>query len=198
MNVNPNIMTVAAGSFNVESTGVICGTAYPDPAARFALSGGILAATETLPMWGGVAIQEFIPQSTPAPQPDKVLGEQIKRAVALAGITGFCVYDQNYAAINTPQSPAPQASPGGFIAFYRLGCGIRLALEMDPALALDGLVTTTPCTWDFTNQRIIAGAGPLPVKILRTFSGNCMAASYASGTGFLTWNRNAAAAICLI
>ena len=128
----------------------------------------------------------------------KELGETIKRAVALAGISGFAVYDQNYAAINTPQSPAPQQSAGGFISFYRLGSGIRLALEIDPAVVIDGLATNTPVTWDFSAQRIIAGAGPLPVKILRTFSANCMAASYNAGTGNLTWNRNAAAAICLL
>lgn len=197
MNINPNIMTTAIGSFTTTSDGVICGTAYPDPAARFALSGGILDMGETLPLWGGVAITEYIAQSTPAPQPVKELGEHIKRATAVGNISGWSVYDQNYAAINTPQSPAPQASQGGFVSFYRLGCGIRLALEIDPALALDGLVTTTAVGWDFTNQRIIAGSG-LPGRILRTFSANCMAATYASGTGFLSWNRNAAAAIVLI
>jgi hypothetical protein len=37
--INPYVQTNAAGSFNIETTGVIVGTAYPDPASRFYLSG---------------------------------------------------------------------------------------------------------------------------------------------------------------
>ena len=58
---NPYLQTSAPGMFNLESDGLIVGTAYPDPAARYALAGGTLAAAETLPMFGGIAISENIP-----------------------------------------------------------------------------------------------------------------------------------------
>jgi hypothetical protein len=198
MNINPAIMTNAAGSFSIHSDGVICGTAYPDPATRFALAGGILDDTETLPMWGGVAIDETIP-STGIASPRPELGGHIKRAVDDAHISGFSVYDQNYAAINAPQSQAPQTGPGGFVAFYRLGCGQRVALELDPALAtsLEGDPILQQIGWDFVNQRIITGTG-LNVRVIRTFASNCMAAFYTPANQFLNWNRNAAAAICIL
>jgi hypothetical protein len=198
MNINPAIMTNAAGSFIIQSDGVICGTAYPDPATRFAHSGGILDDSETLPMWGGVAIDELIP-GTGVASPRAELGGHIKRAADETHLSGFCVFDQNYAAINAPQSQAPQTGPGGFVAFYRMGSGARVALELDPSLAtgLEGDPITQQVGWDFVNQRIITGTGLL-VKIIRTFPGNCMAAVYTPANQFLNWNRNAAAAICIL
>ena len=200
MNINPAIMTNALGSFNIESTGVIVGTAYPDPAARYALAGGILDNSEVLPMWGGLPIQETIP-STPIASPRPELGGHIKRATTNAQIMGFSVFDQNYAAISAPQSQVPQTGVGGLVNFYRLGSGIRIALELDPALAtaLEGDPITQQVSWDFVNNRITTFAtNALPVRILRTFAGNCMAPVFNAGTQFLNWNRNAAAAIALI
>src|SRR4249920_2008111 len=105
--VNPYIQTSLVGSFVIESDGLIIGMAEPDESARNALSGGWLAASETLPMWGGVGITELVPVQT-AGQPRIELGGSIKRATANANLTGFSVFDQNYAAINHPQSPVAQ------------------------------------------------------------------------------------------
>jgi hypothetical protein len=206
---NPYVQTNAAGMFTIESDGLIVGTAYPDPAARFALSGGWLATTETLPMFGGVAITENIPtERSTAPatptRPDIALGSVIGRATVMtpgAGtIHGFSVFDQNYAAVNTPQSPVPTVGSGGLVNFYRLGSGIRVALAIDPALVtLEGGITTAQVSWDFANQRIIAFAvTAIPVKILSIKSVGCMVPVYTSGTGFTTWNYNGAAAVCLL
>jgi hypothetical protein len=191
--------------FNTESDGFVVGTAMPDPSTRFALAGGILASTETLPMWGGLAISENIPteRSTPTAnpaRPDTALGSIIARATAYANLTGFSVFDQNYAAVNTPQSPVPSVGSGGLVNFYRLGSGARIALAIDPALVtLEGGLITQQISWDFTAQRIIAFATTaLNVKVLAIKSSNCMLPSYNSGTGFLTWNYNGAAALCLI
>jgi hypothetical protein len=195
--------------FNIESDGFIVGTAMPDPAARFALSGGWLASTETLPMFGGVAISENIPverstaPATPS-RPDIALGEIIGRAtvmVAGAGtITGFSVFDQNYAAVNTPTSPVPTVGSGGMVNFYRYGSGARVALAIDPTLVtLEGGVITQQVSWDFANQKIIAFAvTALPLKILSVKSSGCMVPSYNAGTGLTTWNYNGAAALCLL
>jgi hypothetical protein len=202
---NPYIQTSAPGMFTIESDGFIVGTAMPDPAARFALSGGWLAASETLPMFGGVGISESIPtERSTAPatptRPDIALGSVIARATAEANLTGFSVFDQNYAAVNTPQSPVPQIGNGGLVNFYRLGSGIRVALAIDPTLVtLEGGLVTQQVTWDFVNQKIIAFAtNALPVKILSIKSSGCMVPVYNAGTGFTTWNYNGAAALCLL
>jgi hypothetical protein len=202
---NPYIQTNAAGMFTIESDGLIVGTAYPDPAARFALSGGYLASTETLPMFGGVAIGESIPtERSTAPatptRPDIALGSLIKRSTAYTDLTGFSVFDQNYAAVNTPQSPVPSVGSGGLVNFYRLGSGIRVALAIDPTLVtLEGGLITQQVSWDFTNQRIVAFATTaLNVRVLSVKSTGCMVPVYNSGTGLITWNYNGAAAVCLL
>jgi hypothetical protein len=202
---NPYVQTNAAGMFNIESDGFIVGTAMPDPAARFALSGGWLAAAETLPMFGGVGISESIPTerstapATPS-RPDIALGSVIARATAQANLTGFSVFDQNYAAVNTPTSPVPTVGSGGLVNFYRLGSGARVALAIDPTLVtLEGGLVTQQVTWDFVNQKIIAFAtNALPVKILAIKSAGCMVPTYTAGTGLTTWNYNGAAALCLL
>jgi len=206
---NPYVQTNAAGSFVIESDGLIVGTAYPDPSTRFALAGGWLATAETLPMFGGVAINESIPtERTTSPatptRPDLSLGGVIARATTLAAgagtVTGFCVFDQNYAAVNTPTSPVPTVGSGGLVNFYRLGSGARVALAIDPALVtLEGGLITQQVSWDFSAQRIIAFAtNALAVKILQIKSSNCMRPVYTAGTGLTTWNYNDAAAVCLL
>jgi hypothetical protein len=197
---NPYVQTSALGSFYIESDGLIVGTAYPDPAARYALAGGWLATTETLPMFGGVGISENIPQEQTAPptHADVSLGPIVARATATANLTGFSTFDQNYAGVNTPQSPVPLTDLGGQVNFYRLGCGIRLALAIDPTLvSLEGGLTTQAVAWDFTNQKIIAGTG-FPGKILAVKSAGCYVPVRNTTTGFVDWNRNGAAAVVLL
>ena len=199
--INPAVQTSAAGMFNIESDGFIVGAAMPDPAARFALSGGWLATSETLPMFGGVGISENVPQERPPmTRADVALGGIIARATAYANLTGFSVFDQNYAAVNSPQSPVPTTDKGGLVNFYRLGSGARVALAIDPTLiSLEGGLITAQVSWDFTNQKIIAFATTaLNVRILQIKASGCMVPSYNSGTGFTTWNYNGAAALVLL
>jgi hypothetical protein len=201
MQLNPYVQTNAAGMFNIESDGFIVGTAMPDPATRFALSGGWLATSETLPMFGGVAIGESVPQERPpVTRADVALGGIIKRATAYTDLTGFSVFDQNYAAVNSPQSPVPSVDKGGLVNFYRLGSGARVALAIDPTLiTLEGGLITAQVSWDFTNQKIIAFATTaLNVRVLAIKASGCMVPVYSSGTGFITWNYNGAAALCLL
>jgi len=198
---NPYIQTNAAGMFTIESDGLIVGTAYPDPAARFALSGGWLATAETLPMFGGIAISENVPQERPPmTRADVALGGIIARATAYANLTGFSVFDQNYAAVNTPQSPVPTVGSGGLVNFYRLGSGARVALAIDPTLvSLEGGLITAQVSWDFSAQRIIAFATTaLAVKVLAIKASGCMRPVYNAGTGLTTWSYNDAAAVCLL
>jgi len=208
---NPLPQTSAAGMFTIESDGLIAGTAYPDPATRFALAGGWLAASETLPMYGGLAISENVPQERPPmTRADTVLGGIITRGTLIPGtaagsITGFSVFDQNYAAVNTPQSPVPTVGSGGLVNFYRLGSGARVALAADPALAAAVETGTTPISaaiyWDPTNLRVTTTSASnllIPAKILIVKGSNCMLPVYNSGPQTVTWNYNGAAAVCVL
>ena len=203
---NPYAQTTASGMFNIQSDGLIVGTAMPDPAHRYDLAGGFLAATETLPMFGGVGISENVPKHTPQPQLSDTLGGAVIRATAAAGtaagsLTGFSVFDQNYAAVNNPQSPVPVTANGGLVNFYRLGSLARLVLAIDPTLiSLEGGIITQQVSWDFTNQKIIAFAtNALPVKILLVLATNCLVPVYTAGPpATCTWNYNGAAALVVI
>ena len=62
--INPVKTVVAAGTFNIQTDGYIVGFAMPDPATRFQLAGGLVAANETMPMWGGVGISESVANPT--------------------------------------------------------------------------------------------------------------------------------------
>ncbi len=153
---NPYVTTNARGSFNISSTGLTQGMPLDDPAVRYALSGGTLASTETLPMWGGVAISEAVPGSAGTPQTS--LGGIISRATTVTatstnGLTGFSVFQQNYSAINNAQSPVPLVFPGGMVNFYRLGSGARIPVAIDPSLVdLEGNVISQQVSWDFNNS----------------------------------------------
>ena len=152
---NPIATTTAAGSFNISSGGQVQGTAYADPSARFALNGGTVASSETLPMWGGVGITENIPASGLAGYANPHF---IGRATSLVqtasgGLTGFTVFDQSHATVVTPQSPVPLAGSLMSFNFYRLGSGARIAVKADPALAsLDGGIIGQQVSWDFGGQ----------------------------------------------
>lgn len=170
----PYATTNAAGSFSAQSAGYIAGTAYNDPAVRFALAGGTLASTETLPMWGGVAISENVPLSTV----DGTTGGTIGRATASTNITGFSVFDQAYSWVSSPQSTVPTAGAAGMtVPFYRLGSGARIAVAMDPSLvSLGGGLITQQVSWDINNQCLQAYDASTA-----TYSVTSATSSFASG-----------------
>lgn len=157
---NPVLTSSAAGTFNVSSEGYIQGQAMDDPAARNWLSSGVLATTETKPMWGGVAISENIPSTANLSTQNGVsqMGGQIIRATNVtpntAGCyTGFAVFDQNHSAINSPQSPVPLVGTGMTMNFYRAGSNARIAVPCDPALiSLQTGIITQQVSWDFNDS----------------------------------------------
>jgi hypothetical protein len=162
---NPMQTTNASGSFNIDSTGFIQGTALNDPSVRNELAGGVLAASETLPMWGGVAISENVPSGIASGPPEtgtsETLGGKLIRATSVTAnangsVTGFSVFDQDHSMINFPQSPVPLAASGMTVNFYRLGSGARIAVACDPSLVdLEGNVITQQVSWDFDLQRLV-------------------------------------------
>jgi len=173
---SPFQTTTAYGSFSIQSEGFNQGVALDDPAVRFYLAGGPLATTETLPMWGGVAISEFIPPSSA----NASLGTTVARATAITGgsnpISGFSVFNQAANWITSPQSECPSAGAGMTIPFYRLGSGARIALAIDPSLvSLDGGLTTQQVSWDFNAQALAPYETSSPVSVTSVTS------SYSNG-----------------
>lgn len=165
---NPYAMTNASGSFNVTSGGYIQGTAMDDPSARFRLRSGYLGLDETLPMWGGVGIYEDVPGpvgGSPV-NPSFNYGGKIGRATSLAStkaLTGFSVFDQDYAMINSPQSPVALAASGNTVMIYPLGSLARIVVACDPSLiSLEGGLINQQVSWDFTAQRLIPYSATYP------------------------------------
>ena len=148
---NPLLTTNGSGSFSVQSDGYVQGFAMDDPSIRNSLAGGILASTETLPMWGGIAISEYLPPSTS----NGSMGSTVARAALNSAITGFSVANQATNWVTSPQSEAPSAGAGMTIPFYRLGSGARIAVAIDPELvSLDTGLVTQQVSWDFGLQRL--------------------------------------------
>lgn len=177
---NPMLVTNGGGSFNVQSDGFVQGSAMDDPTVRNLLCGGPLAATETLPMWGGVAIFENIPLANL----DGSLGNVVGRATSLTNLLGFSVLNQAHNWISSPQSEVPTAGANMTIPYYRLGSNARIPVACDPALiALDGGLTTQQVSWDFASQRLVAYApshGTLAIS----------AASWSAGIASVTVATN--------
>jgi len=195
ISLNPNITTNATGTFSATTYGMVQGIAMDDPNIRNSLAGGVLASTETLPMWGGVVIGEYLNLADEA----NGLGNNIERAANQAGATGMTVYNQLNNAITTPQSNAPAVPSGGTVNFYRFGSHARIAVQCDPALvSLNTGLINQQVSWDYVNQKLIAynaTPGAFPCKILNVIATGCMIVQYNSGTGFVTWNFNGACAL---
>lgn len=170
---NPYVTTNAPGSFSVDSAGFISGTMLDNPPDLYRIAGGILANTELLPMWGGIAISEYIPGPAGAPNPDLSLGSVIGRATVLGAagtvgsISGFSIFNQAHHMVTSPQSPVPTVGNGNSVNFLRLGCGARLAVPILPGLvSLDGSIVTQPVSWDFANQQITTYQAPFSANVL--------------------------------
>jgi hypothetical protein len=177
---NPMAVTNAAGFFGVQSDGFTQGVAHDDPAVRYQLAGGVLLSTETLPMWGGIAISEYLPLSTN----NGHNGPGIGRATTNAGITGFSVFNQSHNAINSPENQVPILASGMSVNFYRFGSLARIPLAADPTLVASlasGLVTQA-VSWDINNQRLQTYDASTP-----TYAVTSITSSYSASTGLYTF-----------
>ncbi len=166
LSLNPMATTNALGSFGVQSDGYIQGVALDDPANRFNLAAGTVSATETKPLWGGLPVAELLPGTSSSPR-----GSYIRRAVSVAELEGFTVFNQAHNGLTTPQSPVPLYASGMSVSYYRLGSNMRVPLKASAqvvALGTSGASVKTPLAWDFVNNQITtAAAAGFAVLILR-------------------------------
>lgn len=180
LSLNPMATTNAAGSFGVQSDGFIQGVALDDPANRFNLASGTVSATETKPLWGGLPVAELLPGVKSSPR-----GSTIRRAVSLAELEGFTVFNQAHNGLTTPQSPVPLYASGMSVSFYRLGSNMRVPLKASVqvvALGTAGASVKTALAWDFVNDRVTTAAAA-------AFAGSDIATSsvtYSNGVATAT------------
>lgn len=186
LSLNPMATTNAAGSFSVQSDGLIQGVAMDDPSNRFNLASGTVIATEATPMWGGLPVAELLPGTASSPR-----GSNVRRAKSVAELEGFSVFNQAHNGLTTPQSPVPQFASGMSLSFYRLGSNMRVPLKASTqvvALGTSGASVRTPLAWDFVNNQITtvaaasySGAGVDTTAI--TYTGGVATATTASAHG---------------
>lgn len=180
LSLNPMATTNAAGSFGVQSDGFIQGVALDDPANRFNLASGTVAATETKPLWGGLPVAELLPGVNSSPR-----GSTIRRAVSLAELEGFTVFNQAHNGLTTPQSPVPLYASGMSVSFYRLGSNMRVPLKASAqvvALGTAGASVKTPLAWDFVNNQVTTA-------VAAAFAGSDIATTdvtYSNGVATVT------------
>lgn len=197
--LNPALVTNAPGTFAVSSDGFVQGTMEDDPVTRFALASGIVSTSATSPMWGGVGITDSLANPSTVSQS---LRSVLALATSQANLTGFTVFNQATAMIQTPQSPVPLAAAGMGINFFRLGSGARIcvACSNNVAAALEGGASNQVLYWDYTNQVLLNAPGgtAINVKVIDVNVGNSQIVTYSSGTGFATWTRNGSCAVIQI
>jgi hypothetical protein len=185
---NPSLTTNVQNSFLLETQGYIQGFAMDDPSARMELSGGVLASTETLTMWGGVPITELVNVTGTGADG---LGPLLKRATVASGTgapsgagetTAWSTFNQAHSMLITPGGLVPpQSAAGQYVAFFRVGTNIRLAVACAAALvtaAAAGVnVGQLALLWD-----------TVAMNITSTSSGNTIA--LPASTRLLSVNTN--------
>lgn len=192
---NPMLTTNAQNSFVVDTDGLIQGAMYDDdPAILMSLFSGLVASTVAQPVWGGMAISEYVPTIGQAG-----MGANLEIATAYTNITGFTVFNAAYNMVQTPGNTVQIAVAGMTTSYFKLGSNAQIVVQCDPTLAtaLESGLVNQQVSWDFVNQKLIAfSTTALPVKV-QSVNTNSQIVSYDSGTGAVTWTQGTAAVILI-
>jgi hypothetical protein len=201
--LNPLQTTFASGTFNVNTVAYTAGSLYPNASTRNLIRTGFVASSVTGLMYGGVGVTVST-QAAASP----MLGPQLSIATAIGNLSGFLVWDQSAAPVQTPQSNVALASPGMGFSFVEFGLGHCIALPMSAANAANllNVADTTQLTWDYTNQVLlpftsgqIPGPSSLPAKIIDVQIGNSWVVTPNSpSAGQATWNEGGAVVVLQI
>lgn len=196
---NPQLTTSPSNTFVQSTEGYVQGATLDDTSARMWLTSGVIAASVTQPVWGGMAITEEV-----ATVNNNAMGNSLVLATGAGNVTGMTVFDQAHNMIIVPGNSVQQAVAGMTINYFRFGSNIRIAVGVQASLVatLDSGAVNQALYWDPALQQLTAsgtsGAFALPAttKIL-SLNSNSKTISYNSGTGALTWTTGNAAIIQL-
>lgn len=201
--LNPLVTTAASGTFGTNSLGYVAGSLYPNAAARNFIRTGFVASSVTGLIYGGVGVTATTPATSGG-----LLAPTLTLATASTNLSGFAVWDQSAAGIQTPQSAVPLFSAGMSISFVEFGMGACIALPMSAANAANllNVAENTQLTWDYTNQVLlpyssgaIAGPSTLGAKIIDVQIGNSWIVTVNSpSSGLCSWNEAGATVVIQI
>lgn len=197
---NPAQVTNAQGTFYATSDGAVQGFAQDDPSLRTQLRSGLVAPSQTTPLWGGMGITVSQPAAGVEAASFKAM---LTLATSQANLLGFTVWNQALASILNPSvtNPVPLAgggsgtNPGGAINFYLLGSGAQIWVQCSSTVAgaLKGGAWNQAVYWDYTNQVLLNAPGgtAIAVEVVDLVTnGNAMVV--ASGGASWTYNGYAA------
>lgn len=166
----PASVTGATGQFTSggTSTGYIQGHVEPDAASMQWLQAGWVAQSETIPMWGGVAVNAALnPISTALSSVSAAGGQTLTRATSVATTLGFTAYNQAHNLVIDTNNNVPTAGSGQSISYFANGSRARIAVQCDPSLiSLRGGQINQQVSWDFVSQMLIpytAAYGPATI-----------------------------------
>ena len=160
--------TVSASSFLLSSDGYVQGTLvgkFPD---RFQIEAGVVAPTQTTPLYGGQPLSLAVKAPTTT-QGSSGLGELASLSTAATNIDGWCIFDQASAGVITPYSNVPLYYANNSVNFVRVGSAAWVALPVNPAAvnSIAGAASNLPLFWNFAAGYVdIAGTGALGVQII--------------------------------
>lgn len=189
---DPTKTSTAVGFFNAQSYGLVQGEYQQDPVDYYAIHQGFVDPGEANPLWGGIAITEKLVSDTGTNR-----GNALSRATQTT-ITGFTVGSHMHNGIIVPGSnTAPVVAAGMSAQFARLGSGVILAVQADPALvSLNTGSIAQQVSWDVTNQKLVAfSVNALNVKVLSVVATGCQIVNFSGGAA--TWVNGACALIQL-
>ncbi len=199
--INFNPMATLSGSvnsFQLESQGYIQGAFMDDPVARMWVLPGKVSTSNSYPLWGGLPIQENVPDVGTHTSGTRESEIVIPTAANLA--TGWTFFNRAHNMIISPGNPVPLSGPGMSIAYARNGSNLRIPVPIDSSLvsSLEGQSIDTKVSWDFTTQQLVAYTSgtnePLPVKILK-IAENSKIVSFDSTNNSVSWAYGYAALI---
>ena len=173
--------TVSANSFLLNSDGYTGGTLvgkYPD---RYQVEGGVVASTQTTPVYGGLPLSLAV--VAPTARGSSGLGQLATLAASAANIDGWCVFTQASAGVITPYSSAPLYYANNSVNFVRIGSGAWVVLPLNPAAVntIAGQGSNFPIYWNFTQNYVdVTGTGALGLQIIG-LSINSLGVTYAAG-----------------
>ena len=192
---NPGLTTSPVTTFLSTTQGYVQGDFVDDPSTRMYLNSGLVAASVTQPVWGGMALSESVSATG-----EGALGTSLALATTVANTTGFSVFTQGYNMILVPGNSVQTAVAGMTLPFFRVGSGARIKVQCSSALltAIESGLINQQVQWDYTSQQLVpyVSGTALPVQVLSA-SANSQIVSYNSGTGAVTWTSGDVAVILI-
>jgi hypothetical protein len=201
VNFNPMTTTGFSGAFLLSTDGFVQGSMLDDPAIRYQLEGAIVGASQTPPLWGGLAVELTLPATVNA----NLQGSTAVASTSASTIHAFTVTNQASAGIITPSSNVPLYVAGTSCNVVRAGSGARICVAVENTTVLGNLTSasaTVALYWDPTNlciTNVSSSNYALPSTVqIEALSNTSKTVSYSSGTGFATWLTAGPAAIIRI